>query len=183
MIYLLLGEGFEEIEAIAVCDILRRARLPVCLAGIGGKAVKGAHEIVVQADCTAEEIDPDHMDMLILPGGLGGVASIEGSAAAMHALEFALKNDRYVAAICAAPTILGKHGWLEGRHAVCYPGCEDALKGAIVHPEREAVVDGKIITGRAPGAAIEFGLTLAGMLPGGEYDPDTVAQYMVYERK
>ena len=88
-----------------------------------------------------------------------------------------------MAAICAAPTILGKRGWLDGRHAVCYPGCEEGMGKAIMHPDKEAVVDGKIITGRAPGAAIEFGLTLAGMLPGGEFDPDTVAQYMVYDRK
>lgn len=111
------------------------------------------------------------------------LASIEGSKSAMDAVEYALNHDRYVAAICAAPTILGKRGWLDGRHAVCYPGCEAQMGKAIVHPEKEALVDGKLITGRAPGAAIEFGLTLAGILPGGEYDPDTVARYMVYERK
>ena len=123
------------------------------------------------------------MDMIVLPGGLGGVASMEGSEAAMAAGEYALQHDRYVAAICAAPTILGKRGWLDGRHAVCYPGCEAEMGKAVLHPDKEAVVDGKIITGRAPGAAIGFGLTLAGMLPGGEFQPDTVAQYMVYDRK
>ena len=183
MIYLLLGEGFEEVEAVATCDVLRRARLPVELVGIGGKLIPGAHGISVAADITVEEMNLDEMDMIVLPGGLGGVASIEGCDAAIAAVEYALSHDRYVAAICAAPTILGKRGWLDGRHAVCYPGCEDGMGKAIMHPDKEAVVDGKIITGRAPGAAIEFGLTLAGMLPGGAFDPDTVAQYMVYDRK
>lgn len=183
MIYLLLGEGFEEVEAVAACDVLRRARLQVELVGIGGTLISGAHGISVAADLPVEEMKLEEMDMIVLPGGLGGVESIEKSDAAMAAVEFALKNDRYVAAICAAPTILGKRGWLDGRNAVCYPGCESAMGKAVVHPDKEAVVDGKIITGRAPGAAIEFGLTLTGLLPGGEYDPDTVAEYMVYERK
>ena len=100
----------------------------------------------------------------------------------MDAVEYALNHDRYVAAICAAPTILGKRGWLDGRHAVCYPGCEAQMGKAIVHPEKEAWwMENSLPAG--PGAAIEFGLTLAGILPGGEYDPDTVARYMVYERK
>ena len=86
-----------------------------------------------------------------------------------------------MAAICAAPTILGKRGWLDGKHAVCYPGCESNMGGAIVHPEKEAVVDGRIVTGRAPGAAIEFGLTLAGLL-NGAFTPEEIAGYMVYAR-
>lgn len=183
MIYIILGKGFEETEAVAPGDVLRRAQLPVQYAGIGGKIVEGAHGISLAADITVEEMDLENMDMVILPGGLGGVESIEGSNAATAAVEYALKNDRYVAAICAAPTILGKRGWIDGKHAVCYPGCEAGMGKAIVHPEKEAVVDGKLITGRAPGAAIEFGLTVAGVLPGGAFDPDTVAEYMVYERK
>lgn len=183
MIYIILGKGFEETEAVAPGDVLRRAGLPVRYAGIGGKLVEGAHGICLGADLTVEEMKLDEMDMIVLPGGLGGVESIENSPAAMAAVEYALEHDRYVAAICAAPTILGKRGWIDGKHAVCYPGCEGGMGKAIVHPEKEAVVDGTLITGRAPGAAIEFGLTLAGILPGGEFDPDTVASYMVYERR
>ena len=97
-------------------------------------------------------------------------------------MEDALKTDRYVAAICAAPTILGKRGWIDGKHAVCYPGMEAQMGKAVVHPEQEAVADGKLITGRAPGAAIEFGLRLAGVLPG-SFTPDEVAGYMVYARR
>lgn len=182
MVYILLGKGFEETEAIAPGDVLRRAQIPMEYVGIGGKIVEGAHGISLVADITVEEMDLRKMDMIVMPGGMGGVESIEGSEKAMAAVEYALKNDKYVAAICAAPMILGRRGWLDGRNAVCYPGCESGMGKAIVHGEKEAVVDGRIITGRAPGAAIEFGLTLAGMLPG-EFTPDEIAGYMVYDRK
>ena len=182
MVYIMLGKGFEETEAVAPGDVLRRAQIPMQYVGIGGRVVEGAHGISIQADITLEEMDLTALDMIVLPGGLGGVESMEASEGAMDAVRFALDNDKYVAAICAAPTILGKRGWLDGRHAVCYPGCEAGMGQAIVHPEQETVVDGKIITGRAPGAAIEFGLTLAGMLPG-EFTPDEIAGYMVYDRK
>ncbi len=182
MVYIILGKGFEETEAVAPGDVLRRAQIPMQYVGIGGRVVEGAHGIAIQADITLEEMDLTAMDMIVLPGGLGGVESVESSQGAMDAVKFALDNDKYVAAICAAPTILGKRGWLDGRHAVCYPGCESGMGQAIVHPEKEAVVDGKIITGRAPGAAIEFGLTLAGLLPGA-FTPDEIAGYMVYDRK
>lgn len=181
MVYILLGKGFEETEAIAPGDILRRAQIPMQYVGIGGRIVEGAHGIGIQADITLEEMVLSDMDMIVLPGGLGGVESVEASSDAMKAVEYALIHDRFVAAICAAPTILGKRGWLDGRHAVCYPGCEGAMGEAILHMDKEAVVDGKIITGRAPGAAIEFGLTLAGMLPGA-FTPDEIAGYMVYDR-
>lgn len=182
MVYIMLGKGFEETEAIAPGDILRRAQIPMQYVGIGGKIVEGAHGIAIQADITLEEMDLTQMDMIVLPGGLGGVESVENSEGAMNAVKFALDNDKYVAAICAAPMILGKRGWLDGKHAVCYPGCEGGMGKAIVHGEKEAVVDGNIITGRAPGAAIEFGLTLSGMLPGA-FTPDEIAGYMVYDRK
>ena len=182
MVYIMLGKGFEETEAVAPGDVLRRAQIPMQYVGIGGKVVEGAHGIAIQADITLEEMDLEAMDMIVLPGGLGGVESIEASSGAMAAVKYALDHDKYVAAICAAPTILGKRGWLDGRNAVCYPGCESGMGKAIVHPDKEAVVDGKLITGRAPGAAIEFGLTLAGMLPGA-YTPDEIAGYMVYDRK
>ena len=182
MVYIILGAGFEETEAIAPGDILRRAQIPMQYAGIGGKVVEGAHGIRVEADITVEEMDLSKMDMIVLPGGSGGVASIEADETAMAAVEYALAHDIYVATICAAPTILGKRGYLDGKHAVCYPGMENGMGKAVMHPDREAVVDGKIITGRAPGAAIEFGLMLAGMLPN-QFSPDEVANYMVYDRR
>lgn len=182
MVYILLGKGFEETEAIAPGDILRRAQIPMQYVGIGGKIVEGAHGISICADITVEEMELSNMDMIVLPGGLGGVESIEGSPEAMKAVEYALSQDKYVAAICAAPMILGKRGYLDGKNATCYPGCESGMGKAIVHGDKEAVVDGKIITGRAPGAAIEFGLTLSGMLPG-QFTPEEIAGYMVYDRK
>lgn len=182
MVYIILGTGFEETEAIAPGDVLRRAQIPMEYVGIGGRLVTGAHGITLEADITLEEMELSKMDMIVLPGGMGGVESIEASDRAMAAVEYALRHDRYVAAICAAPMILGKRGYLDGRNAVCYPGCEGGMGRAILHPDKEAVVDGKLITGRAPGAAIEFGLTLAGLLPG-SFTPDEVAGYMVYERK
>ena len=182
MVYILLGTGFEETEAVAPGDVLRRAQIPMQYVGIGGKIIEGAHGISIQADITLEEMDLSQMDMLVLPGGMGGVESIEANEGAVQAIIYALEHDKFVAAICAAPMILGKRGLLDGRHAVCYPGCESGMGKAIVHPEKEAVVDGNIITGRAPGAAIEFGLTLAGML-NGNFTPDEIAGYMVYERR
>lgn len=182
MVYILLGKGFEETEAVAPGDVLRRAQIPMQYVGIGGRIVEGAHGISLQADIEISDIQPEQMDMLVLPGGLGGVESIEESQEAVQAIIYALEHDKYLAAICAAPTILGKRGLLDGRHAVCYPGCEKDMGKAIVHPDKEAVVDGNIITGRAPGAAIEFGLTLAGMLKG-SFTPDEIAGYMVYERQ
>ncbi len=182
MVYIILGTGFEEVEAVAPCDVLRRAQIPVQYAGIGGRLVEGAHGITLQADVTVEEMDLESMDMIVLPGGMGGVQSIEGSDVTLRAVKHALDQGKYVAAICAAPTILGKRGWIDGKHVVCYPGMEQELGKAIPHPEKEAVVDGNLITGRAPGAAIEFGLTLAGLLPG-SFTPDEVAGYMVYVRR
>lgn len=182
MVYILLGKGYEETEAIAPGDILRRAQIPMQYVGIGGRIVEGAHGISIQADITLEEMELASMDMIVLPGGLGGVESVEASEEAMAAVRYALDNEKYVAAICAAPTILGKRGWLDGKHAVCYPGCEAGMGEAVLHMDKEAVVDGKIITGRAPGAAIEFGLTLSGLLPGA-FSPDEIAGYMVYDRK
>lgn len=182
MVYILLGKGFEETEAVAPGDVLRRAQIPMQYVGIGGNTIEGAHGIALQADIALEEMALDEMDMIVLPGGMGGVESVEASPEAMAAVRYALEHDKYVAAICAAPMILGRRGWLDGRHAVCYPGCEGGMGDAILHSDRETVIDGKIITGRAPGAAIEFGLTLAGLLPG-SFTPDEIAGYMVYERR
>lgn len=181
MIYIMLGKGFEEIEAIAPGDILKRARIPVQYVGIGDICVSGAHDITVKADITVDQMNLDEMDMIVFPGGGEGVASIEADETAMAALDYAVKNDRYVAAICAAPMILGKRGLLDGKNATCYPGCESNMGKANVQGDKEVVVDGKMVTGRAPGAAIEFGLTLAGLFHG-EYTPDEICQYMVYSR-
>lgn len=165
MTYILLGEGFEEIEALAPCDVLRRGGEEVLLVGIGGKTVRGGHGIAVEADLTIEELNLDKMDLLVLPGGMGGVRSIEGSPAAMAAIRYAAQNGKKLGAICAAPTILGKLGLLKGKDAVCYPGMEGELLGANVK-DAPVTVDGAIICARAAGSAIPFGLALLRALRG-----------------
>lgn len=159
MVVIILGTGFEEIEAVAPCDILRRGGVQVCYAGIGSKLITGGNSITVQADCTVEELELEKMDMIVLPGGMGGVRSILGSTAAMDAVKYAHENGKPVAAICAAPTILAQLGITDGKKAVVYPGMEDQM-GSAVMVDADAVRDGKVLTGRAPGAAYDFGYML-----------------------
>ena len=167
MVYVLLGKGFEETEAIAPVDLLRRASIPVLTVGIGGNVVSGSHNIPVVADITIEEMDLTQMDMLVLPGGLGGVASIKASNAAMDAVRFAWENGKFLGAICAGPTILASLGILDGKNATCYPGCEPEMGTANILP-LATVTDGKIITGTSAGCAIPFGLALIAALKGEE---------------
>lgn len=165
MVYILLGNGFEEIEAVSPCDILRRGGVEVRFAGIDGRLITGGNGITVQADCTVEEMDLEAMEMIVLPGGLGGVRSIQSSEAAMHAVRYAWEKGKYVTAICAAPTVLAGLGITDGKHATCYPGMEDQM-GAAMMEDANAVADGRILTGRAPGAALDFGYLLLETLKG-----------------
>ena len=166
MVYLLLGTGFEETEAIAPLDLLRRAGVEVLTVGINGKTVYGGHGIGIEADITVEEMDLTQLDMIILPGGLGGVASARASKATMDALAFAWENEKYVAAICAGPTVLADLGITDGRQATCYPGCEGGMGSAELIPDAACVRDGKLITGTSAGCAIPFGLALIAALKG-----------------
>ena len=168
MVYLLLGTGFEETEAIAPLDLLRRAGVSVLTVGINGKTVYGSHNIGVEADITIDEMDLTDLDMIILPGGLGGVASARASKAAMDALAFAWENGKFVAAICAGPTVLADLGITNGRKATCYPGCEGGMGQAELVLGAACVRDGKLITGTSAGCAIPFGLALIAALKGEE---------------
>lgn len=167
MVYIILGTGFEEIEAVSPCDILRRGGVDVKFAGIGGTLIRGSNGITVQADCTVEELDQEQMDMIVLPGGLGGVHSILGSETAINAVKYAYENGKLVAAICAAPTVLAKLHITDGKHAVVYPGMEADMGSAIME-DANVVKDGNVLTGRAPGAAIDFGYLLLQTLQGEE---------------
>lgn len=181
MVYILLGKGFEETEAIAPGDVLRRAQIPTQYVGIGGKVVEGAHGISVQADITASEMDLSQMDMLVLPGGLGGVESIEKSEEAVEAIIYALREDKFLGAICAAPTILGKRGCWTGGTRCAIPAARRRWQSHRASGQGDG--GGRKPHHRpAPGAAIEFGLTLAGLLKG-QFTPDEIAGYMVYERR
>ena len=165
MVYMLLGTGFEETEAIAPLDLLRRAGVSVQTVGISSKLVYGGHGIGIEADITLGEMDLTALEMIILPGGLGGVASVRASEGALDALRFAWENDKYVAAICAGPTVLADLGITDGKHAVCYPGCE-ANMGSAIMETMPSLQDGKLITGTSAGCAIAFGLSLIRALKG-----------------
>ena len=178
MVYILLGTGFEETEAIAPLDLLRRAGIDVLTVGINGKIVYGGHNIGIEADITLEEMDLTALDMIVLPGGLGGVASCRASEAAMNALRFAWENDKYVAAICAGPTVLADLHITDGKNATCYPGCENAMGSAKMVPNAAAVTDGKLITGTSAGSAVAFGLALIAALKDQE-TADAVARQIV----
>jgi 4-methyl-5(b-hydroxyethyl)-thiazole monophosphate biosynthesis len=168
MVYVLLGTGFEEMEAIAPIDLMRRAGIEVLTVGVTGKTVYGSHNIGVEADILIGEMDLTNLDMIVLPGGLGGVASARASEEAMNALDFAWKNGKFVAAICAGPTVLSDLGITDGKHATCYPGCEDGMGSAIMESNAAVVRDGKLITGTSAGCAIPFGLELIRVLKGDE---------------
>lgn len=168
MVYMMLGTGFEELEAVAPLDILRRAEIEVLTVGVGGKVVTGSHGIGIHADITVEEMDLTAMDMIVLPGGMGGVASLRESRQVLDALRFAWENDKYVAAICAGPTILAGLHITDGRRVTCFPGCAKDMDGAEVVPDAASVRDGKLITGTSAGCAIPFGLALVAALKGEE---------------
>lgn len=164
MIYVLLADGFEEIEAIEPIDIMRRAGLTVMTAGIQSKNVCSAHDIKVEADITVEDINPADMEMLILPGGAGHVL-LDESVEVHKLIDYAVENNIYIAAICASPSILGKKGLLNGKKATCFPGFEQYLSGAKVVGDK-AVVDGNIITAKGAGAASDFGFLIVKTLKG-----------------
>lgn len=166
MVAILLGKGFEEAEAIVPADLLRRAGVEVRLVALEGTAVEGSHGITVQADLSLREVDPDELEMLVLPGGLGGVSAIQNSLGALALIDQAYARGVYLAAICAAPTILARTGILDRRSAVCYPGMEEEMGSAVVDQGASVVVDGHIITGRAAGSAFDFGLRLVSVLKG-----------------
>lgn len=182
MVYMFLANGFEETEAICPLDILLRAGVKVKTVAVGtsGLFVTGRNGITVKADITEGELGSPEgaaVDMVILPGGMPGANNLYTSQTVDSFISHAARTGAYIAAICAAPFILGRKGILRGRRATCYPGFEDDLIGATV--VREGVVrDGNIITGEAMGSAIPFGLTLVSALCG-EETADKVASAII----
>lgn len=167
MVYLFLANGFEEVEALAPLDILRRAGVEVTTVGVGGDMIRGAHGITVQADMPDTLFADAAPDMIVLPGGMPGSKNLDESRIVDMALKAAARRGAYLAAICAAPMVLGHRGLLAGKRATCYPGFESELTGATVATEK-VVTDGKIITAAGMGVAIEFGLALVAALKGRE---------------
>ena len=187
MVYVLLADGFEEIEALTPVDLLRRAGVSVTTVGITGKTVNGSHGIPVTADVTAEEalgmLEKEKTEMVVLPGGMPGAKNLDESSVTDKFLAAVQEDDGYAAAICAAPMILGKRGLLKGIAAVCYPGFEEYLLGAKVQERCISVAwdsKKKIITGCAMGAATEFALTLVEALKG-EQTANDLRAAILYE--
>ena len=167
MVYMFLAEGFEEIEALAPLDLLRRAGVEVTTVGIGGDKITGSHGITVKADVKDKKVKLENIDMVILPGGMPGTKNLDASKTVHTAIDLAKEQGAYIAAICAAPMILGKRGDLKDKDAVCYPGFEEYLEGAKLHERGcKIAVDGKIITARGMGVAVDFGLALVEALCG-----------------
>lgn len=166
MVYLLLAPGFEEGEAVIPCDILRRGGVEVTLVGMTGDLVPGSHGIEVKADVTFADADFSDLELLVLPGGLGGTNFLAAHPGARERILRAAAEGKWLSAICAAPTVYGGLGLLDGRRAVCYPGMESGLGGAIPCPGEPVVVDGQFITGEGPGAAYAFGFALLKALKG-----------------
>ena len=179
MVYMLLGTGFEETEAIAPLDLLRRTGVSVQTVGLNGKVIYGGHGIGIETDIEIGQMDLTDVEMIVIPGGLGGVASIRGCQAAMDALKFANDNGKFVAAICAGPTVLADLGITDGKNATCYPGCEDGMGSANMIENAAAVRDGRIITGTSAGTAIPFGLALIEALKGSEVAESIARQIVI----
>ncbi len=171
MVYMFLAEGFEEIEALCPLDLLRRAGVKVMTVGVGGKVIRGSHGIEVIADITTYEatalLNKNPADMVILPGGMPGTLNLQADETVNAFISHAKENDKYLAAICAAPMILGELGLLENKEATCYPGFEDKLRGAKIS-DKKVARDGKFITAKGMGVSLEFGLTLVSVLCGKE---------------
>ena len=181
MVFVFLANGFEEIEALATVDILRRAEIPVTTVGIGGKEVSGSHEIKVIADLSDVEFVYDtSVDMIVLPGGMPGTLELEKSVCVNSAIEMANSQGKYIAAICAAPSILGHKGLLRGKKASCYPGFEDQLIQADVVYDKVAH-DGNIITSRGAGTVCDFAAKLVELLRDKD-SADNVLSSMIYKK-
>lgn len=166
MVYILLAPGFEEAEALVPADLLRRANIETALVSITGEPVPGSHGVTVTADTDLDGVDLSKADMVVLPGGGPGYKNLGKEPRVERLVKETAEKGLWMAAICAAPTLLGKWGLLTGKEAVCYPGMEEGLTGAQVRAASGVVVDGKIITGRAAGSAFDFGLALIEALEG-----------------
>ncbi len=167
MVYLFLADGFEIIEALAPVDMMRRAKIDVKTVGVSGKTVRSSCGVEVTSDITIDEFNPDGLEAVVLPGGLPGTLNLEADSRVQSAIDYAVDNNKYVCAICAAPSILGHKGILRGKEAVCYPGYEEDLTGAVIS-ENHVAVDGRFITAKGAGVSVDFGLEIVKVLAGKE---------------
>lgn len=177
--YLFLADGFEEIEALTVVDVLRRAEMPLMTLSVNDNpVVTGAHGIPVVADELAQNISFEEVEWLILPGGMPGMTNLAASRPLCNLVKEHAEAGGFTAAICASPSILGMLGLLNGRKATCYPGFEHNLEGAIVTGER-CSVDENITTANGPASATAFALSLVAQSCGEEKAQEVAAGMLV----
>ena len=168
MVYILLAPGFEESEALVPADLLRQAQVDTALVSLSGKTVTGGHNITVCTDLELSQVDLDQAEMIILPGGKGGVDGLWNDERVSALIQEAARRNIWLAALCAGPILLSRWGLLDGRKAVSYPTRQDQLGQAQVQPEARAVLDGKFVTGHACGSSFDFGMKLVEALRGRE---------------
>jgi len=173
MVYVFLAEGFEELEALAPVDILRRNKIEVKTVGVTGKTVKSSHEIPVVCDIEIKDAKQNNdIEAIVLPGGMPGTINLENDKNVQSFIDFAVSQNKIIAAICAAPSILGHKGILGGKCATCFNGFEKDLLGAKVKSE-PVVTDGNIITAFGAGAAFQFGFEILKAIKGEEISEST----------
>ena len=164
MLYCFLAQGFEEVEAIAPLDMLRRAKIDVLTVGVGAKTITGSHGIPFVCDLTDDQIVlNDALDGVILPGGMPGTLNLENSATVQKALDFCFADGKLLCAICAAPSVLGHKGFLQNKEATAFPGFEADLHGAVLS-DKYVVRDSNVITARGAGVALDFGFAIIAAL-------------------
>lgn len=165
MVVVLFAEGFEEIEALTPVDLMRRAGLQVAMAGVGGMEITGSHGIVVRMDLRAEDVDREDLEAVVLPGGLPGTLNLERSEAVQSLLDHCAEQEKWIAAICAAPSILAHKGLLRGREATAFPKFQkDVEEGGGRLSEGFVCRDGRYLTARGMGVSTQFGLKLVEVL-------------------
>lgn len=168
MIYIFMADGFEETEAIAPLDMLRRAGHDVVTVGIKNDSVKSSHGVLMLCDATEMQVELDErLEMIVLPGGMPGTLNLEQNTVVQSAIDYCVKNKVPIGAICAAPSVLGKKGLLDGHEAICFPGFEKFLTGAKIS-DKKVVTDGIFTTAAGAGVAVQFGLKLVEVLDGKE---------------
>ncbi|MBQ7116637.1 MAG: DJ-1/PfpI family protein [Clostridia bacterium] len=168
MVYCFLAEGFEEVEALAAVDMIRRAGIELKTVGVGGKLISGAHGIRVECDKVCDDIFFDNtLEAVVLPGGMPGTLNLEKDNTVQRAIDFAVSNGKLLCAICAAPSILGHRGLLDGKEAIAYPGFEKDLEGAVIS-DKYVVRDSNIITAKGAGVAVDFGLEIVSAISGAD---------------
>ncbi|MGE4317516.1 MAG: DJ-1 family glyoxalase III [Deferribacterales bacterium] len=163
-VIVVLADGFEEIEAVSVIDILRRAEIETDVCGLTSDTIVSARDIKIVPDKAITDINPDEYDMIVLPGGLRGAKNIDESETVHKILEKFMKEEKYIAAICASPYILAKKGMLDGRLATCFPTFKGIVAEVCNYQHAGVVVDENVITSRGPATAAEFSFTLVELL-------------------